>query len=92
MMLKYSKLLRGAIIIALLSVISIKNVSAQCPMCRIGVESNLKNGGSAGKGLNAGILYLLFTPYVLVGGLAYVWWKNKKKKEELELEESLNAI
>ena len=52
---------------------------AQCPMCKMAAESNLKNGGSAGKGLNAGILYMLITPYILVGGLAFWWFKNKKK-------------
>jgi hypothetical protein len=52
---------------------------SQCPMCKMAAESNLKNGGSAGKGLNAGILYMLLTPYILVGGLAYWWIKNKKK-------------
>ncbi len=54
---------------------------AQCPMCRMSLESNLKNGGSAGIGMNLGILYLLSTPYLLVGGIAYVWWRNKKKSE-----------
>lgn len=34
---------------------------AQCPMCKMAAESNLKNGGTAGKGLNAGILYMLLT-------------------------------
>lgn len=52
---------------------------AQCPMCKMAAESNLKNGGTAGKGLNAGILYMLLTPYILVGGLAFWWIKNKKK-------------
>lgn len=55
------------------------DILAQCPMCKMAAESNLKNGGSAGKGLNAGILYMLLTPYILVGGLAYWWLKNKKK-------------
>jgi hypothetical protein len=55
---------------------------AQCPMCKMAAESNLKNGGSAGKGLNAGILYMLLTPYILVGGLAFWWIKNKKKVVE----------
>jgi hypothetical protein len=52
---------------------------AQCPMCKMAAESNLKNGGTAGKGLNAGILYMLRTPYLLVGGLAFWWFKNRKK-------------
>jgi len=55
------------------------DLMAQCPMCKMAAESNLKNGGSSGKGLNAGILYMLLTPYILVGGLAFWWIKNKKK-------------
>lgn len=58
------------------------DLMAQCPMCKMAAESNLKNGGSAGKGLNAGILYMLLTPYILVGGLALWWIKNKKKVVE----------
>lgn len=61
--------------------------SAQCPMCRMSAESNLQNGGEAGKGLNNGILYMLATPYVLVGLIGYVWWRNRRKEEEL-LEEA----
>jgi hypothetical protein len=51
---------------------------AQCPMCKIAAESNYKHGGETGKGLNAGILYMLATPYLLVGGLAFVWWRNRR--------------
>jgi hypothetical protein len=32
-------------------------LSAQCAMCKAVVEANLKEGGSAGAGLNDGILY-----------------------------------
>lgn len=55
---------------------------AQCPMCRMSAESNLKNGGTNGKGLNAGILYMLATPYVLVATIGYIWWRNRRKEEE----------
>lgn len=51
---------------------------AQCPMCKIAAESNLENGGTAGKGLNKGILYIFVLPYLLVSVLGYIWWKNKK--------------
>ena len=57
-------------------------MDAQCPMCRMSAESNLKNGGTAGKGLNAGILYMLATPYLLVGILGYIWYRNKRREEE----------
>lgn len=57
-------------------------VEAQCPMCRMSAESNLKDGGTAGRGLNAGILYMLSMPYLLVFGIGYVWWKNRRTGEE----------
>lgn len=60
--------------------------NAQCPMCKMSAESNLKNGGSAGKGLNAGILYMLALPYTLVGTIGYIWWRNNRRKEEDEVE------
>lgn len=57
---------------------------AQCPMCRMSAESNLKNGGTAGKGLNNGILYIFIMPYLLIGFIGYMWWKNSKKNKEEE--------
>lgn len=57
---------------------------AQCPMCRMSAESNLKNGGTDGKGLNQGILYMLATPYLVIGAIGYVWWRNRKREEEVE--------
>ncbi|RMF03726.1 MAG: hypothetical protein D6772_01750 [Bacteroidetes bacterium] len=60
---------------------------AQCPMCRMTAESNMQHGGGTeGKGLNNGILFLLSMPYLLIATLAYIWWRNKKKNRELELE------
>ena len=57
-------------------------VSAQCPMCRAAAETNLANGGTEGKGLNKGILYMLSLPYILIGTLGYLWWKNKKEESK----------
>ncbi|MCO6484600.1 MAG: hypothetical protein J5I41_02365 [Saprospiraceae bacterium] len=59
---------------------------AQCPMCKMSAESNMRAGGSAGKGLNAGILYMLAMPYLLVGTIAWLWWKNKRSAGEQEKE------
>ena len=56
---------------------------AQCPMCRATAESNLANGGTEGQGLNQGILYLLGMPYVLVGIIGFVWWRNRKQEHEI---------
>ena len=80
----------GLFILSLsLSLGSVSSVEAQCPMCRMSAESNLQNGGTAGKGLNNGILYMLATPYLLIGGIAYVWWRNRRKEEEEEEPEEL---
>jgi len=57
---------------------------AQCPMCRMSAESNLKNGGTAAKGLNNGILYIFVMPYLLISIVGYIWWKKNKKNKELE--------
>ena len=59
---------------------------AQCPMCKISAESNLRNGGTAGKGLNAGIFYMLALPYTLVGTIGFIWWRNNRRRQEDEVE------
>ncbi len=70
------------VLVALLTFGVSGDLFAQCPMCKMSAESNLKNGGTAGVGLNAGILYMLITPYLLVGTMAYLWWRNKKRTEK----------
>jgi hypothetical protein len=57
---------------------TIDNANAQCPMCKMSAESNLKEGGTAGKGLNKGILYLFAAPYLMIGGLAFMYFRNRK--------------
>jgi hypothetical protein len=58
------------------------DLMAQCPMCRMSAESNMAAGGTAGKGLNKGIMYLFFTPYLVIGTLVFLWYKNRKKVDE----------
>ncbi len=68
---------------------------AQCPMCKMSAESNLSNGGSAGKGLNQGIIYMFLTPYFLVATIGFFWYrKNKKRKskEDQMIENLMNDI
>jgi len=47
-------------------------------------ESNLEHGGTMGRGLNKGILYILSLPYLLVLTLGIVWYRNKKKNAVLD--------
>jgi hypothetical protein len=57
-------------------------LNAQCAMCKAAVEADLKGGGSAGAGLNEGILYLMAMPYIAIFlfGILYYFQKRKKQK------------
>ena len=59
---------------------------AQCPMCKISAESNMRNGGTGGKGLNAGILYMLALPYSLVATFGFIIWRHHRRNREDEVE------
>jgi hypothetical protein len=55
--------------------------SAQCAMCKATVESNIENGGkTVGRGLNSGILYLMSVPYLVLGGIGFMVYRNWKGK------------
>lgn len=80
------KLLLIAFAFALVMILGTgEELMAQCPMCRATAESNLANGGTEGRGLNNGILYLLLMPYVLIGTVAFFWWRGRKRIDEEEL-------
>jgi hypothetical protein len=49
---------------------------AQCSMCKAVAET--ADGGGFGAGLNYGIVYLMIFPYLIIGGIAYKIYKNKK--------------
>ena len=54
-------------------------VKAQCSVC---TKTAGQMGEKPAKGLNQGILYLMFAPFAIVGVVGYQWWKNNKKYEE----------
>ena len=56
-------------------------LSAQCAMCKAVVEANLKEGGSAGAGLNEGILYLMAMPYIAVLLFGIFYYLQQRKKQ-----------
>ncbi|WP_299219612.1 hypothetical protein [uncultured Aquimarina sp.] len=53
------------------------SVDAQCAMCRAVLES--EEGQQTARGINNGIVYLMIIPYVLIGVIGYVMYRNKKK-------------
>ncbi|MEN9703511.1 MAG: hypothetical protein RLZZ209_939 [Bacteroidota bacterium] len=59
---------------------------AQCAMCRTTVESSISNGRSnIATGLNTGILYLLSAPYLIVGAIAFLWFRQSKQEQQARL-------
>ena len=50
----------------------------QCSMCRAIAESNAQSGAGIVDGLNSGILYLMFIPYLLIGLFGWFWYKQRK--------------
>lgn len=57
---------------------------AQCAMCRTTLENNISAGNPGiAAGINFGILYLLATPYLAIGLIAFFWFRASKKRAEL---------
>lgn len=61
-------------------VVTTLDAFSQCAMCRTTLENNISQGNPGiAAGINFGILYLLFTPYLAVGLIAYLWFRASKK-------------
>lgn len=65
------------IFVTIVFLLLVSHVDAQCAMCRAVLESDAD--GSAAKGINNGIVYLMVFPYVLVGIIGYFVYKSRKK-------------
>ena len=55
-------------------------LQAQCSMCRAQVESGLneeEHRSHIADGLNRGVVYLLFIPYISLAIVAWVWYKQR---------------
>ena len=72
--------MKNKLLLLVVAFFSTTNLNAQCAMCKAVVESNLKEGGSVGAGLNHGILYLMAMPYIaaLLFGVFYFLQKRKE--------------
>ena len=72
-------------IVALLAVLccGVITASAQCAMCKTTLENNISNGNiGIAAGINFGIMYLFFTPYLAVGIIGYLWYRTSKSNEQ----------
>jgi len=63
-------------LIAFVSILLPFAAAAQCSIC---TKTAQQLGEKPAQGLNTGILYLAFTPLLLVGYISYKWWQNNKQ-------------
>ncbi len=71
-------LIRIYLTLALLTLQGFQAIS-QCAMCRGAIQSQVSAGDTTmAANLNLGIMYLFFAPYVLLGTLAFFWYRKSK--------------
>ena len=58
------------------------HISAQCSMCQATAESSRDAGSTNSDGINKGVMYLFFTPYLIIGTIGYFWWRARKRAQE----------
>jgi hypothetical protein len=72
--------MKRLVIFVLISLASITQTSAQCAMCRATLENNISNGNiGIAAGINFGILYLFFAPYLAISVIAILWYKTSRR-------------
>ena len=69
------KYISGLIVFITLSVTAV----AQCSVC---TKTAMQLGEKPALGMNSGILYLMGMPFIIVGFIAYRWWKRNSKFEK----------
>jgi hypothetical protein len=72
-------------VLILLSLVFAIESQAQCAMCKAVLESNMQSGEDAmGKGINGGIIYIMFVPYILMAVAGYFTYKHIKKSNQAQ--------
>jgi hypothetical protein len=58
------------------------DAEAQCAMCRAQLETSANAGADAkNTGINSGILYLMLFPYIIIGTIAFMWYRSAQKNK-----------
>jgi len=62
------------------------DADAQCAMCKAQLETaDNASANAKNTGINSGILYLMLFPYILIGGIAYMWYRSSQKNKQKEI-------
>jgi hypothetical protein len=67
------------IVFILFLVFLMTQVGAQCSIC---TKTASQLGEGPARGLNAGVIYLMLTPFALIGVIGYRWWRREKQIEK----------
>lgn len=79
--------MRSIFLVLFFTFFTFTKVAAQCAMCRATLENNISNGNPGiAAGINVGIMYLFFAPYLAVGLIAYFWYRTSKTNARKEFE------
>ncbi|WEK36727.1 MAG: hypothetical protein P0Y53_04360 [Candidatus Pseudobacter hemicellulosilyticus] len=61
---------------------SLLSIAANAQGCSICTKTAAQLGEKPAKALNTGIVYLAFTPIVILGAISYYWYRNNYKNSE----------
>lgn len=75
---------KGVAFILLLVALLLLNSSELWAQCSVCTKSAQQMGEKPALGLNRGILYLMLSPFIIVGVIGFRWWKNNKQIEAQE--------
>jgi hypothetical protein len=64
------------ILIIFFSAAIFNKAAAQCSVC---TRTAQQLGEKPAKALNAGIIYLMLTPFLIAGYIGYRWWKDNRE-------------
>jgi len=67
--------MKKRLLIMLFAFLCLSSVFAQCSIC---TKTASQLGEKPAKGMNSGILYLMFTPLGIAGYLGFRWWQREK--------------
>lgn len=72
------------LLFALVALVSLfaDTASAQCAMCQGVANTSYEAGSTVAAGINKGVLYLFLMPWIIIGTVAFFWWKSSKKIKE----------
>ena len=61
---------------------SLYAISQGCVMCSATLETAKQEGGLTGAGINMGVAYLSFFPYLMLGFFAFLFYRAYKKDKQ----------